>query len=104
MTVSDSGRRDPNIIWNCPSGDERELVLRLAEDGAPLRADAHHTEMDAFDLDRLVERIDVLAEQPIGGLPADDGDRAAVSTSMALISLPRSASKLEKLTYSPVTP
>ena len=72
---------------------------------AALGADADDAEMDAFDLDRLLERIDVVAEQAIGGLPADARRPAArVSTSVGLISRPRSASKLEKLTYSPVTP
>ena len=64
-----------------------------------LRADADDAEVDAFDLDDLVERIDVGAEQPIGRLPADARRPAAtLSTSVGLISRPRSASKLEKLT------
>ena len=79
--------------------DDRELVLRLAEQRALLRADADDAEVHAFDLDDLVERIDVGAEQPVGGLPADAPRPAArVSTSVGLISRPRSASKLEKLT------
>ena len=73
----------------------RELVLRLAEQRALLRADAHDLEVHAFDLDDLVERIDVRAEQAIGRLPADDRDRRApLSTSIGLIRRPRSASKL----------
>ena len=55
--------------------DHRELVLRLAEQRPALRAHADDAEVHAFDLDDLVERIDVGAEQPVGGLPADDGDR-----------------------------
>ena len=39
--------------------DDRELVLRLAEQRAALRADADDAEVHAFDLDDLVERIDV---------------------------------------------
>ena len=45
--------------------------------GPFLLADADDAEVHAFDLDDLVERIDVGAEQPIGGLPAEHGDRPA---------------------------
>ena len=47
----------------------------LAEQRAALGADADDAEVDAFDLDRLVDRIDVGAEQPVGGLPADHDHR-----------------------------
>ena len=60
-----------------PERDDRELVLRLAEQRAALGADADDAEVDAFDLDDLVERIDVGAEQPVGGLPADHRRPAA---------------------------
>src|SRR5712691_533615 len=56
--------------------NHRELVLRLAEQRAALRADADDAEMHPFDLNDLVERIDVPAEQPIRGLPAEHDDRA----------------------------
>ena len=102
--MSDSDRRDPKIIWNWPSGMTDELVLRLAEDRPALRADADDAEVHALDLDDLVDRIDGRAEQPVGGLPAEHGDRPRRSTSVGLISRPRSASKVEKFTYSDVTP
>ena len=66
FTITSSDRREPNIIWNCAERDDRELVLRLAEQRAALRADADDAEVDALDLDDLVERIGVGAEQPVG--------------------------------------
>ena len=71
----------------------------LAEQRAALGADADDAEVDALDLDRSSRAGRCRAEQPIGGLPADDASPAArVSTSVGLISRPRSASKLEKST------
>ena len=105
LTVSDSDRRDAEQHLELAERNDRELVLRLAEQRALLRADADDAEVHALDLDDLVERIDVGAEQPVGRLPADHRRPAArVSTSVGLISRPRSASKVEKLTYSGVTP
>ena len=75
FTVTLSGRREPNIIWNWVSGIEGELVLRPAEDRSLFLADADDAEVGAFDLDDLVQRIDLGAEQPVRGLPADHGDR-----------------------------
>src|SRR5205814_5110044 len=51
--------------------DDRELVLRSPEDRAALRAHPDDAEMHALDLDDLLQRIDRLAEQAIGGPPAD---------------------------------
>ena len=56
--------------------DDCELVLRLAERGAALGADAHHAEMHPLDLNHLVDWIDVAAEQPIGRAPAEHAHRA----------------------------
>ena len=71
----DSGGREPNIIWNWPSGMTANSSCDWPSSEPRLRADADDAEVDAFDLDDLVERIDVGAEQPIGGLPAEHGDR-----------------------------
>ena len=68
-------RREPNIIWNWLQRDDPELVLRLAEEGTALRAHADHVEVHAFDLDGLANRIDARAEQAVGRLPPDHGDR-----------------------------
>ena len=77
----------------------------LAEQRAALGADADHAEVHAFDLNHLVERIEVgrrTADRRSASRSRRPG--ALLSTSVGLIRRPRSASKLEKSTYSPVTP
>jgi hypothetical protein len=59
--------------------DERhddEGVLRVAEERPLLLADADHAERHALDPDDLFERV-VLPEQPVRGVPADDGHGGA---------------------------
>src|SRR5207244_3586389 len=56
--------------------NERELILRPSEERSFLRADADDTEVGPLDLYDLVQRIDFGAEEPVGRLPPDYGDRA----------------------------
>ena len=76
LTVSDQRPARSEDHLELAERDDGELVLRLAEERSALRAHADDAEVDAFDLDDLVERIDLGAEQPIGRLPAEHGDRA----------------------------
>ena len=55
--------------------DDGEVVLRVAEGGSLLLADADDAVVQRADLDHLVERVD-RAEQLVGDLPPDDGHRA----------------------------
>ncbi len=55
--------------------DDRELILRLPEERAALGAHADDAEVDAFELDHLVQWIEVGAKQPIGGPPAEHDHR-----------------------------
>ena len=55
--------------------DHGEVVLRPPQEGASLRADANHPEMDAFDLNQLVQRIDS-SEQEVRDFPSDHGNGA----------------------------
>src|SRR6185312_15747102 len=58
--------------WN-----HRERILRAAQKRSTLGADADNPEVNALDLDRLLERIRG-AEQPVGDFPPHDGHRARV--------------------------
>ena len=85
--------------------DDRELVLRLAEQRAALGADADDAEMHAFDLDHLVERIDVGAEQAVGRLPAEHDHRPRTSALPWGSSAARARRRSSRnSTYSGVTP
>jgi hypothetical protein len=54
--------------------NDGEFVLRAAQSGPALGADADDAEVDALDLDELVEGIEI-AEQAVGRLPTDHRDR-----------------------------
>ena len=101
FTVSDSERRDPKMVWNCPSGMIANSSCDCPSSEPRLRADADDAEVHAFDLDDLVERIDVDPNRRSAVCQPSTATGRDVSTSVGLISRPRSASKVEKLTYSP---
>ena len=104
LTSSGTPRLDQELQADVPRAehllkraerDDRELVLRVAEGRSLLLADADHAEMPPPILIGLVERI--AGPNSCRRRPSRDRRPAgSQSTSVGLISRPRSTSKVEK--------
>jgi hypothetical protein len=105
LTVSVSDCRAPNSFWNAPSGITAKLSCELPKTEPFFSLTPTTRKGMPGDLDVLFEGIDV-AEQLVRDVVADDRDRLAAGRlrSGSSSGHVRSALKVPKSMYSPVTP